>query len=102
MLLQRADVAMYTAKRDQTTVALYQPDRDQYSPERLALVGELRRGIEDRQLQVYYQPQLDLHTNEVLGVEALVRWVHPEKGIIPPDDFISVAEHTGLIARSEE
>src|SRR5207248_478931 len=70
---------------------------DHYSPRRLALVGELRRAIEQEQLAVYYQPKADLQTDAVIGAEALVRWNHPEYGFLPPDDFIPLAEHTGLI-----
>jgi diguanylate cyclase (GGDEF)-like protein len=96
-LIQRADVAMYTAKADQTGVEVYRPDRDSYSAERLTLVSDLRRALHDGTLQVHYQPQVDLVRSGVFGVEALVRWEHPTKGRIPPDDFIAMAEHTGLI-----
>ncbi|MDQ1395684.1 MAG: hypothetical protein QOG64_943, partial [Acidimicrobiaceae bacterium] len=96
-LLQRADVAMYTAKEDQSSVELYRADRDEYSPERLGLVGELRHAVQTGALDVYYQPQLDLRTGRAIGAEALVRWPHPTRGLIQPDDFISIAEHTGLI-----
>ncbi|MEA3075851.1 MAG: hypothetical protein QOF60_759 [Actinomycetota bacterium] len=97
VLLQRADVAMYTAKADQTGVELYDLDRDDHTTQRLSLVGELREAIADGSLEVYYQPQVDLRSGRMLGVEALVRWVHPRHGFIAPDDFIPVAEQAGLI-----
>jgi diguanylate cyclase (GGDEF)-like protein len=96
-VMQRADVAMYTAKRDQTGVETYSVGRDQNSPERLRFVGELRRAVNGRELEVYYQPQIDLFTAEVIGVEALARWRHPTRGMIPSDEFIAMAEQTGLI-----
>jgi diguanylate cyclase (GGDEF)-like protein len=96
-LVQRADVAMYTAKADQSGVETYRPDRDGYSPERLQLVSELKHAVQDRQLTVHYQPQIALSDGSVVGVEALVRWHHPTRGDIRPDEFIPVAEHTGLI-----
>jgi diguanylate cyclase (GGDEF)-like protein len=96
-LVQRADVAMYTAKADQTGVEMYRPERDGYSPERLTLVSELRQAVQEDQLEVFYQPQVDLRDGTMFGAEALVRWFHPTRGIIHPDEFISVAEHTGLI-----
>jgi diguanylate cyclase (GGDEF)-like protein len=98
ILLQRADVAMYAAKQDRSGMALYALELDQNSPRRLALVGDLRRAIEHEQLQVHYQPKVSLATTAVVGVEALVRWTHPEHGSMAPDEFIAIAEHTGLIA----
>jgi diguanylate cyclase (GGDEF)-like protein len=96
-LLRRADVAMYAAKRARTGHAVYDPAQDGHSPERLALIGELRTAIERGALALHYQPQVDLTSGRVCGVEALVRWPHPERGLIPPDRFISLAEQTGLI-----
>jgi diguanylate cyclase (GGDEF)-like protein len=96
VLLQRADVAMYTAKADQCGVAPYRPERDNYSADRLALAGDLRAAIEDGRLAVHYQPQLDLATGEVTGVEALVRW--PDAAAdVSPAELVTLAEHTGLI-----
>jgi len=97
-LLRRADVAMYVAKRLRRGYALYEPAQDQHSPERLALAGELRDAIERGALALHYQPQVDLATGRVTGVEALVRWPHPAQGLIPPDRFIPLAEQTGVIA----
>jgi diguanylate cyclase (GGDEF)-like protein len=96
-LLQRADVAMYVAKGNQSDVEVYDGEHDAHTPERLALVGELRQAIAERSLEVHYQPQVDLVTGAVLGAEALVRWQHPTRGFLPPDEFVPVAERTGLI-----
>ncbi|MDQ3756320.1 MAG: EAL domain-containing protein [Actinomycetota bacterium] len=96
-LLQRADVAMYAAKEARSGVELYNPDHDEYSPRRLVLANELRHAIDREQLTVHYQPKADLRTGEVIGVEALLRWHHPDYGFVPPDEFIPLAEHTGSI-----
>jgi diguanylate cyclase (GGDEF)-like protein len=96
-LLQRADIAMYAAKDTHAEFMLFDAKLDQHSPRRLALLGELRRAIENEQLVLHYQPIVDAQTNKVLGVEALVRWQHPERGLLPPGDFIPLAERTGLI-----
>jgi len=97
-LLRHADVAMYAAKRGRLDHAVYDPAQDQHSAARLALVEELRAAIERGALALHYQPQVDLTSGRVCGVEALVRWPHPERGLIPPDAFIPLAEQTGLIA----
>jgi diguanylate cyclase (GGDEF)-like protein len=76
-LLQRADIAMNVAKDTHAGFVLFDPRQDQHSPRRLALLGELRRAIEHEQLLLHYQPKVDAHTSQVLGVEALVRWQHP-------------------------
>ena len=90
-------MAMYAAKRDRRGFAQYAPEHDGFSPERLALVGDLRAAIDNGELVLYFQPQIDLRSGDVKGCEALVRWVHPQRGLIPPDEFIPLAEHTGLI-----
>jgi len=97
-LLRHADVAMYVAKRTGESSAVYTPERDAYTPDRLALIADLRRAIADDGLALHYQPKADLVTKQVTGVEALVRWTHTQRGAIPPDQFIPLAEHTGLIA----
>ncbi len=97
LLMQRADVAMYVAKEAGNEYFVYASDRDHYHPDRLALMGALRRAIDDNQLFLLYQPQVCVKTGRVVGVEALVRWRHPERGVIPPDQFILLAEHAGLI-----
>jgi diguanylate cyclase (GGDEF)-like protein len=96
-LLQKADVAMYVAKAGNSTHQIYDPREDEYDPTRLTLVGELRRAIEAAELTVFYQPKANLRTGEVKGTEALVRWEHPERGLLGPDEFIPLAQHTGLI-----
>jgi diguanylate cyclase (GGDEF)-like protein len=96
-LLQRADVAMYVAKEAHTGFELYSAERNQYSASRLALVAELRHAIQNKELSVVYQPKAELATGAITGVEALLRWQHPRQGFVPPDEFIQVAEHTGLI-----
>ncbi|UCH79838.1 MAG: EAL domain-containing protein [Nitrospiraceae bacterium] len=96
-LLQHADVAMYLAKNSQRGLAFYNPDRDQHSLRNLVLMGDLRQAIENGELSLNYQPKVSCASRKIIGVEALVRWNHPEHGFIPPDQFIPVAEHTGLI-----
>ena len=96
-LLRRADVAMYVAKRGHTRLAVYDPEHDHHSPAHLQLVGELRRAIVNDGLILHYQPKVSFRTGNVIGTEALVRWVHPQRGIVPPDEFIPLAENTGLI-----
>jgi diguanylate cyclase (GGDEF)-like protein len=96
-LLQRADVAMYRAKAQQHSLVIYRPEDDFHSPARLALVGNLRRAIAEEELVLHYQPQIDLAEGVPVAVEGLVRWGHPERGLLPPLEFIAAAEHTGLI-----
>jgi len=97
VLLQRADVAMYQAKTTRVGCALYFPRDDQNSRDRLMLVGQLRHALQENQLVVFYQPKADLDTGHVGGVEALVRWQHPERGLLAPGQFLPTAEQTGLI-----
>ena len=96
-LLQRADVAMYVAKEHPSGCEVYTRERDRYSPDRLTLMTELRRAIDRGQLVLHYQPKVHLRTGEIEGVEALVRWAHPDRGIIFPDEFIPPAQTTGVI-----
>jgi EAL domain-containing protein (putative c-di-GMP-specific phosphodiesterase class I) len=95
-LLRHADVAMYVAKRSVERYAVYAADLDQHSPQRLALVGELRNAIERNELVVHYQPKVALGSGRLVGVEALVRWQRAD-GLTGPDQFIPLAEQTGLI-----
>lgn len=97
-LRSRADAAMYQAKESgRHTFHFYTPELNRAVSERLALASSLHRALEREELRVYYQPRLDLASGRIIGVEALVRWQHPEQGLIPPDRFIPVAEETGLI-----
>ena len=96
-LLRRADVAMYVAKRARSGFARYDPSLDEHTPERLAVAAELREAIVQDQLMLVYQPQVGVATGQVTGVEALVRWPHPRRGLIPPGEFMAMAEHTGLM-----
>jgi len=96
-LLQHADVAVDVAKAEHTGCELYSPSRDEYSPARLALAGELRRALDRDELVLRYQPQADVSTGRVRSVEALVRWQHPQRGLIGPDEFVPLAERTGQI-----
>jgi diguanylate cyclase (GGDEF)-like protein len=96
-LLQKADVAMYRAKETRTDVALYDERHDHHSPAKLALTAELRTAVDTEEIVLYYQPELDLRTREVMAVEALVRWHHPRLGVLPPSSFVRMAETTNLI-----
>ena len=96
-LLQRADVAMYLAKGDRSGVAGYTTERDTYSPRRVGLASALRTAIEHGEVNVFFQPKLDLKTGLISGAEALARWQHPREGLLLPDQFIPLAERTGLI-----
>ena len=96
-LLRRADVAMYEAKVGGSTFEVYDPQRDRYSTRRLALAGELRDAIEAGAIAVHYQPKASLDDGSIRGVEALARWLHPRHGFVPPEEFIGLAEQTGLI-----
>jgi diguanylate cyclase (GGDEF)-like protein len=96
-LLQHADVAMYVAKQTGSGVAHYHKELDQYDAARLVLVGDMRRALAGDELVLHYQPKLDLRTGEVDAVEALVRWNHPERGLLMPDTFLPVVEKTGMI-----
>jgi predicted signal transduction protein with EAL and GGDEF domain len=97
LLLQRADVAMYVAKESRTGVEIYSPDRDRNSPERLGRQGELRRAIDRGELELHYQPKIFLDDGRPAGMEALLRWRHPTKGLLTPDQFLPIAEQTYLM-----
>ena len=96
-LLRCADIAMYEAKTSKQGVSLYNPDFETANVKHLDLLGGLRTAIYENELFLEYQPKVDLLSGKVSGVEALVRWKHRERGIIPPDEFISLAENSGLI-----
>jgi predicted signal transduction protein with EAL and GGDEF domain len=96
-LLRHADVAMYAAKQGGGGAALYAPAQDRHSPGRLALSSALRHAISHEELRLHYQPLVDLSSGAVTGVEALVRWQHPERGLLLPEHFVPLAEQSGLI-----
>lgn len=96
-LLRRADLALYAAKTARAAIVRYHPGIDEFDPQRLGLIAELRRAISSGELVLHYQPKVDAQTGEVLAFEALVRWMHPVRGLVPPNDFIPIAESTGLI-----
>jgi predicted signal transduction protein with EAL and GGDEF domain len=96
-LLQRADVAMYHAKESHTDVALYEERHDNHSPAKLALTADLRRALESGEIVVWYQPELDLTSERTTALEALVRWEHPDLGMLAPGVFLDIAERTNLI-----
>jgi diguanylate cyclase (GGDEF)-like protein len=99
LLLRRADVAMYLAKELHTEVEVYDPARDRNSTDRLGLLAALRRALDAGELDLHYQPKVALEGGGVVGVEALIRWNHPVRGFIPPDEFIPLAETSGLMHR---
>jgi diguanylate cyclase (GGDEF)-like protein len=96
-LLSHADVAMYQAKETRAGTAVYDPEQDLNDEARLTLAGELRRAIQNEELVLHFQPKAELTSGRIVGVEALVRWQHPERGFIPPNEFVPIAERTGLI-----
>jgi len=96
-LLKAADVAMYYAKHNRLGLYVYDPVADMNTPDRLSLLSELRQAIHQDSLELYYQPKVNLENNQIIGVEALLRWDHPERGFVPPDEFIPLAEQSGLI-----
>ncbi|NJP51757.1 EAL domain-containing protein [Streptomyces sp. SBST2-5] len=100
-LLRRSDVAMYQAKRDRTGVEVYESKRDSNTPDRLGLLGDLRRALDAHEVELHYQPKVRFD-GQVAGLEALVRWVHPERGKVPPDEFIAIAESSGLMPHLTE
>ena len=95
-LLQRADVAMYEAKRMHTGHEVYVAGRDRHSRERLALIGELHGALDAGELILHYQPKAEIRTGAVRSVEALVRWQHPEQGLLGPTHFLPLVEQSGL------
>ena len=101
-LLQRGDTAIYEAKASSRQFAIYDPEADPRKPERLTMMGELRKGLDRGEFQFYYQPKVDISREHITHVEALVRWNHPERGFMHPDDFIPLAEQTGNIQKLTE
>lgn len=97
LLIRRAEVAMYEAKQKNIGHAIYTPDNDPYNLRRLTLLGDLSEAVSREQLSVLYQPKVDIASRRIVGVEALLRWNHPELGAISPGEFIPLAEHGGMI-----
>ncbi|TDC57323.1 EAL domain-containing protein [Actinomadura sp. KC345] len=97
LLLQRADVAMYNAKEARSGVEIYSPAKDRNSPARLSMLGDLRRAIDRSELELFYQPKISLRDGQLVGMEALLRWRHPDKGILEPAAFLPIAEQTYLM-----
>jgi len=96
-LLQRADLAMFRAREKSRSVGVFVRGDDELHRHRLAILGELRHAIEANQLELHYQPKVEIRSGTVVGCEALVRWKHPQRGFIPPSEFIAHAEQTGAI-----
>jgi diguanylate cyclase (GGDEF)-like protein len=101
-LLRNADIAMYAAKELKTGTVVYEVAEHGVSPTRLTVLGDLRRALDGDELFLHYQPKITLDGERIEGVEALLRWQHPTQGLIPPDEFIPVAEGTGIILRLTE
>ena len=97
ILIQHADIAMYQAKHQKSGLAVYDPDQDKHSLQRLGLMADLRDALIQERLEVFYQPQVSISKDKAIGMEALLRWNHPEHGFIPPEEIIRLAEQTGLI-----
>jgi diguanylate cyclase (GGDEF)-like protein len=98
-LMRRAEIAMYVAKASRSGFEIYSAEQHHYTKDRLALFADLRRAIETGDVSVHYQPKVAVPGGEVVGVEALARWEHPERGSVPPDVFVPLAEQTGLVRR---
>ena len=96
-LLQHADIAIHVAKAAHSGIEIYMPEDDRHTRDRLTMVGELRSALSKGELVLHFQPKIALPIGTIVGVEALLRWQHPQRGLIMPDDFLPVAEHTGLI-----
>ncbi|HET7527328.1 MAG TPA: sensor domain-containing phosphodiesterase, partial [Burkholderiaceae bacterium] len=97
LLLARAELAMYAAKRQRCSTQVYEPRFDVGSQESLSLLGELRQAVAHDELRLFLQPKADLASGRILGAEALVRWQHPQRGLLPPVEFIAFAEQAGFV-----
>ena len=97
LLLQRSDVAMYVAKESRNGVEIYSPAKDRNSPARLGMLGDLRRAIDREELELHYQPKINLVDGRLAGMEALLRWRHPKRGLVGPEEFLPIAEQTYLM-----
>ena len=102
-LLKRAETAMYEAKKSaRGSTKFYQDSMSMYAKEQLMIENDIHKAIKNDEFTMYYQPQLDVETNQIIGAEALIRWKHPQKGFIAPDKFIPLAEESGIIIKLEE
>lgn len=101
-MMQRAEVATYAAKAMSSAVQMFSLGLESRSARRLGLAGDLRRALENEEIEVYFQPKVSLRTRQLVGVECLARWEHPGHGSVAPRDFVAVAEHTGLLNRLTE
>jgi diguanylate cyclase (GGDEF)-like protein len=101
-LLQRAELATHAAKSSATGVQLFSLGMESRSVRRLGLAGDLRRALDNNELEIYFQPKVDLRDRHLVGVECLARWEHPTHGSVAPEDFVAVAEHTGQLSRLTE
>jgi diguanylate cyclase (GGDEF)-like protein len=97
LLLQRADVAMYVAKESRSGVEIYTPMKDRNSPARLGMLGDLRRAIDREELELHFQPKIGLADGHLAGMEALLRWRHPKRGLVGPGEFLPIVEQTYLM-----
>lgn len=97
MLLSRSEIAMYAAKRKLSGALRYDAAIDSSSAQNLSLLTELRRAVERNELRLYLQPKVPLHGQSGCAAEALVRWQHPQRGMVPPMEFIPFAEQTGFV-----
>jgi len=98
-LMRRAEIALLAALGTEEPIVVYDPATDPHRPERLSLMGDLREALDRDQLELHYQPKLHLASGRIDGAEGLIRWPHPRLGLVPPDDFIPLAEETGNIRR---
>ncbi len=96
-LLQRADMALYRAKSDRSRLEVYTPGHDRFDASRLALLGQVRPALEHGELILHYQPQAEIATGKIVGFEALLRWHHPERGLLAPSEFVPLIEQTSLV-----
>jgi diguanylate cyclase (GGDEF)-like protein len=96
-LLSHADVAMYACKNREARYSYYDPEQDPNAPQRLQLSGDLRHALNRRELELHFQPRIDIRKQQLVGAEALIRWRHPDRGLLPPDQFIPLAERSGVI-----
>ncbi len=101
-LIQKAEIALHKAKDSGKDFVIFETQHDKGNLEKLHLANDLRNAIRDGDLELHYQPQLDLRTGKIAGVEALSRWIHPKHGFISPDTFIDIAERTGIIKQLTE